>query len=152
MLVLIWMFQYILCCCLTPSAIIVAPTSFRFQYILCCCLTIAAGTTLISSGVFQYILCCCLTQDCSMCVSKTMVSIHLMLLFNTLIDKVLAIIACFNTSYVVVSLGGWPSGIHTDLFQYILCCCLTQFEPVKTYHSWVSIHLMLLFNTLDQKY
>ena len=35
------------------------------------------------------------------------------------------------------------------MFQYILCCCLTQFPRCPPKSQVVSIHLMLLFNHMD---
>ena len=41
--------------------------------------------------------------------------------------------------------------VRVPLFQYILCCCLTQTSKSYVLEALVSIHLMLLFNCIYRR-
>ena len=142
-------FQYILCCCSSERVGRQKTRYVEFQYILCCCSSNKEYKYQLIVNVFQYILCCC--SSCSIllvCASIFCISIHLMLLFKTLMAAQIPIQSpYFNTSYVVVQ--GEINVEEIEVvrkFQYILCCCSSYniMRPIK-FRSSISIHLMLLF-------
>ena len=96
-----------------------------FQYISCYCLSLQILSRFTLSVRFQYISCYCLSRWLVLCRFKSLISIHLMLLF---ICK------------------GWENARGCKIFQYISCYCLS--EKVATLllrKQCISIHLMLLF-------
>ena len=73
---------------------------------------------------FQYISCYSLSISCPICFFRTVVSIHLMLLF--------------------IRTPAWPLEVN-QRFQYISCYSLYRCRHRCCYIRSVSIHLMLLF-------
>ena len=73
---------------------------------------------------FQYISCYSLSISCPICFFRTVVSIHLMLLF--------------------IRTPAWPLEVN-QRFQYISCYSLSRCRHRCCYIRSVSIHLMLLF-------
>ena len=140
-------FQYISCYCLSDSHCMSLETQWyfntshvtvyltgvnqlqyhrlTFQYISCYCLSLQILSRFTLSVRFQYISCYCLSRWLVLCRFKSLISIHLMLLF---ICK------------------GWENARGCKIFQYISCYCLS--EKVATLllrKQCISIHLMLLF-------
>ena len=96
-----------------------------FQYISCYCLSLQILSRFTLSVRFQYISCYCLSRWLVLCRFKSLISIHLMLLF---ICK------------------GWENARGCKIFQYISCYCLSEkVATVLLRKQCISIHLMLLF-------
>ena len=95
-------FQYISCYSLSDTASRPADHEDRFQYISCYSLSHQYVAVLCYVGKFQYISCYSLSCRTHGARRRTMVSIHLMLLFIRLSAAWTAKKRCFNTSHVTL--------------------------------------------------
>ena len=59
--------------------------------------------------------------------------------------KMKSVVECFNTSHVTLYLTTGGDTANKRMFQYISCYSLSIDHVYAHYHSFVSIHLMLLF-------
>ena len=91
------------------------------------------------SIAFQYISCYCLSLRETSADRKEHISIHLMLLFISLVGSRMILFLNFNTSHVTVYLDGFKRiGLNAE-FQYISCYCLSDLRsndfPCEVYFN-----------------
>ena len=95
-------FQYISCYCLSVIGNAAGFNVYIFQYISCYCLSRPLHLIPLPFRGFQYISCYCLSSRWCSAVSCSRISIHLMLLFIFIVNRLLFEQFYFNTSHVTV--------------------------------------------------
>ena len=100
----------------------------QFQYISCCCLSLHTIPPILWLSMFQYISCCCLSANILKKIIERMsfnTSHVVVYLYFSRIR--LFFLTGFNTSHVVVYWTDTEIWEFIHSFQYISCCCLSQF-------------------------
>ena len=128
--VILWrgiLFQNISCYCLTRWLFPGRCQTNEFQNISCYCLTIVETDENEKEVVFQNISCYCLTLQLFRSARHTIISKHLMLLFNSLKPWTVSLASTFqNISCYCLTI--FPTFHRSTLyiFQNISCYCLTK--------------------------
>ena len=117
----------------------------RFQYISCYCLSQCLVGLLSGYLISIHLMLLFITLLMSYFTPVIFISIHLMLLFIMVEQKSQSITSYFNTSHVTVYLSENVETGRAERFQYISCYCLSRARNTSYLISFISIHLMLLF-------
>ena len=153
-------FQYISCYCLSCPKIVGDNVDLSFQYISCYCLSSVIQVDRFHASSFQYISCYCLSYlrhvyshlslnfntshvtvyryHSTSFFFATFISIHLMLLFITLVAKQDCLKKNFNTSHVTVYPGHQQDKLRS--------CFHFNTSHVTVYRVPADARLVAMFN------